>query len=313
MEGGLVVRSDGNNFIAEMAAASIVLKACPNHLNLETIGALSKGVVSERKRLRAAGRAWLNLCRLVYVEMGKRIKMEHVSSHKGTQTPEQQGNDTADRLANEFRLLGEASQPAPYLLETEESLLFKHNENIVQGDPRDYLKRLEKEHMIKKWKTTVKQSEWFVKHPTQVLKQAKQVWRWSVECGQGKAWLYFIFAVCQWLPTNYRMNYLKDDLSKNCNLCLCNAPDNSEHLLRCPALIEQHLCLKEEVKNKFYQWSIPFSSISLPLPEMEFHTLWSRAAREKLRLSISEYRLRLLTKGYWKTNRQKQFISTKSF
>ena len=60
----------------------------------------------------------------------------------------------------------------------------------MQGDPRDYLKRLEKDFMINLWKTTKKQSKWFVKYPTQTLKQAKQVWRWSVECGQGKAWLH---------------------------------------------------------------------------------------------------------------------------
>jgi len=61
--GGLIVRSDGNNFIAEMAAAAIITKACPPQLELvlridsmATIGAITKGLVSERKRIRAAGR-----------------------------------------------------------------------------------------------------------------------------------------------------------------------------------------------------------------------------------------------------------------
>src|SRR5690349_20789446 len=51
-EGGLVVRADGNNFIAELAAVAMVLRACPPHLNLllridsmATIGAVTKGVV----------------------------------------------------------------------------------------------------------------------------------------------------------------------------------------------------------------------------------------------------------------------------
>ena len=59
-----MVRSDGNNFIAEMAAAAIITKACPPQLELvlridsmATIGAITKGLVSERKRFRAAGRA----------------------------------------------------------------------------------------------------------------------------------------------------------------------------------------------------------------------------------------------------------------
>ena len=54
------VRSDGNNFIAEIAAASIVIKSTPLRTpltlyidSMATIGALSKTVVSERKRIRA--------------------------------------------------------------------------------------------------------------------------------------------------------------------------------------------------------------------------------------------------------------------
>jgi hypothetical protein len=68
--GGCVVRTDGNNFIAEIAAASIMIMACPPDVLLEiridsmaAIGALSKGILSERKRIRASGRSWLNWCR----------------------------------------------------------------------------------------------------------------------------------------------------------------------------------------------------------------------------------------------------------
>jgi len=66
--GGITVRTDGNNFIAELAAAAIVLKACPADLALRlridsmaTIGALSKCVVSEENES-ALLVAWLNFC-----------------------------------------------------------------------------------------------------------------------------------------------------------------------------------------------------------------------------------------------------------
>jgi len=69
----------------------------------------------------------------------------------------------------------------------------------MQGDPRDFLKNLENQAMIDTWKTKApKQASWFLKHPTQVLKQAKQAWKWSVERGTGEAWLYFVFGICQW-------------------------------------------------------------------------------------------------------------------
>jgi len=75
---------------------------------MATIGAVTKGVVSKRKRIRAAGRAWLNLWRADFLQKQEKIKVEHISSHKGTLTSEQIGND-ADRLANSYRLEGEAS------------------------------------------------------------------------------------------------------------------------------------------------------------------------------------------------------------
>ena len=57
-----MVRTDGNNFIAELAAASITVKALPPHLplllridSIAAIGAITKGIVSERKRVRAPG------------------------------------------------------------------------------------------------------------------------------------------------------------------------------------------------------------------------------------------------------------------
>ena len=116
------------------------------------------------------------------------ITVEHVSSHTGTLTPEQIGNDAADRLANQFRLKGESSEPAPHLWETEEGLLFQHGNVTVQGDPRSYLKRLEKDQMLNIWKEKApKQRKWFTKYPTQILQQSKRVWKWSEESGKSKA------------------------------------------------------------------------------------------------------------------------------
>ena len=298
------------------------MKVCPNNLDLllridstAAIGAISKGPVSERKRIRAAGRAWLNLCRSDYSKKSKDIRIEHVSSHKGTLTTEQIGNDAADALANEFRVKGERENPVPYLMASEEPLIFQHNERIVQGDPRIFLKQLEKRKMTEDWiSKSPKQAAWFIKHPTQILKQAKQVWRWAVETGQGKAWLYFVFAICQWLPTNYRMSYFLGDLEKRCKLCLCNSADTMEHLLVCPALATEHLLLKEEMKLKLHLWDIPYSSMSMNSYENDSRMQWHRAAREKFSLAtLPAFRLDLLTKGYWKANSNKQFISTPKF
>ena len=208
----MVVRADGNNFIPELAAAATAIKACPVGLPMTlkmdstaAIGAISKGIVSERKRVRAAGRAWLNFSRQDFVNKRQSIKIQHVSSHKGTASIEQKGNDLADTVAKEYLRLGQSQPAAHYFTEAEEAFVLKHKENVIQSDIRLYLKSLESDMMMAEWKKKApKQAKWASRYPTQVMKQAKRVWKWSIEKGDGAAWLYFIFAICQWLPTNHR-------------------------------------------------------------------------------------------------------------
>ena len=72
---GGAVRSDGNNFIAEMAAATVLLKALPPNRTLTmyidsmaAIQALGEGLISERKRVKAQGRAWKSFVRPIIAE-----------------------------------------------------------------------------------------------------------------------------------------------------------------------------------------------------------------------------------------------------
>ena len=279
---------------------------------MATIGAISKGTVSERKRIRAPGRAWLNFCRS---EIGKKlIEIEHISSHTGSLTPEQKGNDAADALANKYRLLGESIGPVPYLVSTEEPLILEFQKSVIQGDPRSFLKQMAKKKMAEIWRTKTRQGEWFTKYPTQVLKQAKHVWKWSTECGIGRAWLFYIFGICQWLPTNYRINYHNSDETKKCSLCLSGVPETLDHLLRCPALVEMHILCKQTIKSKFDFWGIPYHNLSFISREQGLRNKWKAATREiSTSPTLSSARLDILTNGFWKMNQSKQFISTRNF
>jgi len=239
-----------------MAAASIVLRACPAGLpltlridSMATIGAITKGPVSERKRIRAAGRAWLNLCREDFQEKGTHISVEHISSHKGLITPEQR-NDNADRIANEFRELGDTQPPVQYLTVSEEVFFLKHGSTHIQSDPRIFLKKLEEGQLLEEWSTRApKQAEWYLKYPCQFRAQAKRVWKWAAEKGNGRLWVYFILASCQWLPTNYRLNaHANAEKTRYC-LCLLEATEDMEHILICPALlVEQNRFNKEVIE-----------------------------------------------------------------
>ena len=136
------------------------------------------------------------------------------------------------------------------------------------------------------------------------------MWKWAIECGQGKAWLYYVFAICQWLPTNHRMNYTKDEIYQHCNFCFLNAPDGMDHILQCPALRKEHLHLKEELKTKFIQWNIPYSSVPRKCREVETRCRWSAAAQKKFAPQITDSRINIITKDCWCSNTHKQFVST---
>ena len=70
-KGGAPVRADGNNFVAEAAAAALVLDAVPPGFPLQlhidstaTIYAIQKGRLSERRNIRSAARNWVNLAKM---------------------------------------------------------------------------------------------------------------------------------------------------------------------------------------------------------------------------------------------------------
>src|SRR5215469_4193666 len=116
--------------------------------------------------------------------------------------------------------------------------------------------------MIEIWKTKApKQANWFCKHPVQVARQAKRVWKWSLDAGDGCAWLYFIFAVCQWLPTNRRVFY-KDKSSmdrQKCQLCSTGHIERIGHVWRCPAFEQERHGLRQTMVDKIRKWNLPFA------------------------------------------------------
>ena len=120
----------------------MVLQACPPnrrvsfHLDsLAALGALTVGHVSERRRVRAAGRPWLNSCRAIVINNRHNISFQHVYSHSGGSSPEEVGNDQADHLANHFRIRGKKTAPSPYLSNFEEAFSFVHGAVRIQSDP----------------------------------------------------------------------------------------------------------------------------------------------------------------------------------
>jgi len=96
-----------------MAAATVLIQALPPNRkiimyvdSMATIQALeSLGPTSERRRIKAQGRAWKNFLRTTWKLKEDQIHIAHVRSHQGRETSQQQGNDLADQLAKQFMKL----------------------------------------------------------------------------------------------------------------------------------------------------------------------------------------------------------------
>ena len=87
-----------------------------------------------------------------------------------------------------------------------------------------------------------------------------------------------------------------------------------DHILCCPALLKEQLLLKENLQAKLKAWEIPYASIPLFSREGVFRNRWKIAARDLFSPGVlSPLKLDLLTKGFWKANRHKQFIPTQQF
>ena len=314
--GGLVVRTDGNNFIAELAAAAIVIRACPANFSIilridskAAIGALCEGPVSERKRIRAAGRAWRNYCREDMIAKRNHIKIEHVRSHVAKVTPDQLGNDRADKIAKHFLETSNPLHPAGYFTLCEEQLVLLHEGRYITGDPRKFLKKLEEASMLKLWKSkATRQAEFYLKFPVQFKKMARKVWRWSVEHGDGNAWLYFIFGACQWLPTLHRMKYHVHQDLQICILCRSGSVEDGDHLWVCPALAKEQLQLQTNL-DKIID-SLPLALDNIHSREATLRQVWFTTARK---CCASEDRCRILARDFWNANKYKPFIAANAF
>ena len=158
----------------------------------------------------------------------------------------------------------------------------QQNRTIIQGDLRVYLKQLEAKEMLDSWKiSSPKQSQWVTQHQTQILHQANRVWKWSIERGEGAAWIYYIFAISQWLPTNHRTQY--GDQSgydrEKCKLCLLDQVENMDHLLVCPALLHERSHLLTSVNEKLSFWKIPYASKQIETLDSRRCRKWFQTAR----------------------------------
>ena len=80
------------------------------------------------------------------------------------------------------------------------------NNNLIEGDIRTFLKKQENEKLLATWKTKKDQGRLIRRFPRQIALLRREAWKWAIQNMDGRAWIFFIFAICDWLPTNFRLH-----------------------------------------------------------------------------------------------------------
>src|SRR3569623_1179898 len=140
-----------------------------------TIQALGEGLITERKRVKAQGRAWKSFVRPTVAERKYQISIFHVKSHTGLVSPEQQGNDCADRMAKNFMNQGENLEPLPYFTTGEEKYLMIHLGKLNGGNIRTWLKEQETKRCQDAWRKLKVQGRLFRRFPQQIQTLTKTI------------------------------------------------------------------------------------------------------------------------------------------
>src|ERR1700722_9885205 len=143
-------------------------------------------------------------------------------------------------MAKEFMAKAEEMKAAPYFTAYEEEIVLFHEDTLLEGDIRAWLKKREGEKALNDWKAQPVAGKLIRKFPKQVLILAKEIWKSAIHCMDGVAWIYFIFAICHRLPTNLQKHKFLKPLSmwshrrRGTSLRLSCTRNNTQDNLRRP-------------------------------------------------------------------------------
>ena len=111
----------------------------------------------------------------------------------------QRENDNADKMAKEFMAQKRWKQP---LFTAEEEIVLFHEDTLLEGDIRTWLKKHEVEKALNDWKAQPVAGKLIRKFPKQVPILAKEIWKSAIHCMDGVAWILSLR-----YATDYRLIY----------------------------------------------------------------------------------------------------------
>jgi hypothetical protein len=143
------------------------------------------------------------------------------------------------------------------------------------------------------------------------MKQAKRVWKASILKEQGGAWVYYIFAICQWLPTNYRLfSKIPNSLPKTlCLLCQSRRVETVDHMLMCPALTSEMDALRSSAQTILASCKFPYAVFPMESTKQKIVQNWRAACSLQVtKKDFPSAQLDLLVWDFFNANKDKQSV-----
>lgn len=316
-EGGFRVCSYGNNYVAEYAAACVALAITPNHIPLtlveDNLGAIASQWntnLTERKRLRSSARGWRNTFESLLGKKSASVEICHIKAHTQSQDFLSLGNASADALAK--WALQQSSPPLP--VSGEECFTLQIQGKDVIDDGLYALRKRCREIALEKWKGLQTQGRIVRSEGVKLIKQSKRILQLSHEYNDGDLWLFYVFMVCSWVPTNYRRWKAAQTSDPACSLCTGKVTETFKHLFVCPALRNE----QEELKGvSIYYLSIAnlrsFADPQETHLEKTFQFIRKVIPkpddRRDCRVALTDEKLRDLIRLFVVTNQDRQGLS----
>lgn len=315
--GGFRINSEGRNYVSEYAAACLAIALVPSDSPLELIednqGAISsqkEDNPTERRRVRSAARAWCNTFRFFKNTRKARTRISYIRAHTQRGDFCSQGNEAADEIAKWAR----RQQLPPLDPPGEERYVLIVGGKVVKNDVFGPLKEFCLRKALNRWAALRSQGALVRIDSQGVLDQSFRAMRLAHEYNKGDLWLFYVFAVCNWLPTNYRRSK-GVDRDGFCQLCTGNVMETQKHLLQCPALLPSIQKLQNKAAS-FLDKLLQGNSINDPQEDFVTQTVaylrrfFVRDAREGL--LITDAKLFQLVRMFVSTNKDRMGLSRKN-
>lgn len=317
--GGFRVFTNGVNYVAEYAAASLAVALTPPDSTLDVyednLGAIASQLKvnpKERVRIRSAARAWRNTFEY-YVLRRSSTCIHHVLSHTGKDDFASRGNEAADQVA---RLAVQQKNLSPLDAPNEEDYILLVKGELVGGDYFARLKDICHKESLAVWRGLRTQGQLARGDVDAILEQSHRIINGSSQFHKGELWIFYVLLVCNWLPTNHRRAKGVAGKAGDCNLCIGGFEETTKHIFSCPTLTSAHDRLRS-IAGTFLS-RITFPELLLNDPFQDYLSKAFKKLRnyfpepgEGRRWSISNQKLLQLLNLFVTTNEEKLGLCAK--